>query len=525
MTQKTFYTGTKLENNTCYRFDPAHSHIFLDETVSANDPKYLTTTGGAVHLSRLDTAFYLHDLENVTLDFGGAVITLHGKIQPFLLDRCKNITIKNVTVAYERALYSELEILEHTDGVLRTRPYKHFPCRVENGYFIPYAKEWESRNVHSDGCLFMQAYEKSTRDGAGLMVIYLGEEIVELDSPPADNIPHIKVCDDGDDILFFGDFPENWDSSKSIVLEHEGRDISSAACYHSENIAFENYRILNGAGMGFYAVYTKNISLHAVKLCHDSLSHGIVSNAADGIHFVACKGKIELTDSIFEGTIDDALNIHANFYHTVRGEKNVIYARRSKLSHGLNAYSEVFGVGDEIAVYRGRTMEEKARFTVQEVRITGAWTIELVIDHPAEDLCEEDLIENLSTNPEIFFRNTRFAKSNAHLRLQTRGKAIVEDCYFTLPVLLTGDMNYWFEASPIKDLTIRHCTFAGERATIQIIPEFTATEAAPYYHSGIKILENTFDCHTPLVTRAASDITFLNNRASDGGTLEIVKNA
>lgn len=521
MREVRFDSRTVWESNTYYRFDPAQADIGPADTTSCFDKKYLTIPGGSVHATQLDTAFYLHDLENVTLDFGGAVITLHGKIQPFLLDRCRNITIKNVTVAYERALFSEFDILSRADGMLRTRPGKRFPCRVENGCLIPYAKEWESRDLHKNGCMFLQAYDKKTRDGAGLMVIYLGEQVVLQDSPPADNIPQIRVCADGDDILFFGDFPKSWDSTKSLVLEHEGRDISSAACYHSEHVTFERYRILNGAGMGIYAVYTTDLSLHEVRLYHDTFSHGIVTNAADGAHLVACKGQIRITDSVFEGTVDDALNVHANFYHTVQAKGTLIYARRSQQSHGLNAHSAVFGTGDEIAVYRGRTLEEKARFTVREMRITDDWTVQLTVDRPADMLCKEDIIENLSTNPELLIRGTRFDKSNANLRLQTRGKTVVENCFFTLPILLTGDMNYWFESSPTGDLSVRRCRFSDARATVRAIPEFSVTDNAPYYHHGITVEDCTFKSHVPLYAKACAGIRFLRNRAEDGKPLSV----
>ena len=41
-------------------------------------------------------------VKNITLDFGGATIVLHGKIQPFLLDGAENITIKNCNFQAEK---------------------------------------------------------------------------------------------------------------------------------------------------------------------------------------------------------------------------------------------------------------------------------------------------------------------------------------------------------------------------------------------------------------------------------------
>lgn len=521
MKQEPFHIKTTFRDDTYYVFDGENTHIRLSDTTRTVKKKYGTVCGGENLDGALDTAFVLCGLKHVTLDFGGAVLTLHGRIQPFLIDECEDITIKNVTVAYERAVFTELDVVSNSGTELRAKIKDKFPCRVEDGYFIPYAEEWEDRTLHIEKCHFLQAFDKTTHDGRGLMVMYLGENIVQPSSPPAPNIPHIRVRGEGDEIVFMGKFPKHWDDSMSIVIEHEPRDKSSVAMYHSKDITLENYRILNGAGMGFYAVYTENITLRGVKLFCDELSHGINTNSADAVHFVACKGTVTLTDSILEGMIDDALNVHANFYHVVQSKSHMICARRSELSHGLGAYTEVFGKGDTIAVYHGRTMEEKARFVIQDAHVTGEWTTELTVDGDTDGLCEEDIIENLSTNPALIFRNTRFAKANSHLRLQTRGKALIEHCDFTLPILLTGDMNYWFESSPINDLTVRDCTFRTPRAVIRICPEFTSTDAAPYYHRGVKILNNVFDNPTALVASHADGIRFLGNTSADGQELRI----
>ncbi len=516
MNKAAFEAGTKFEDNTYYEFNQKAKDIYKEKTTVVSDKKYLTIGGGEGKQKKLDTVFYLKGLKNVTLDFGGAVITIHGKMQPFIIDECSNITVKNVTVEYERSLFTELDIISRNGNELRARPRPKFPCRVENGNFIPYAKEWENTSIHSEGCIFIQAYDKKTRKGDGLAVIYLGENIVEQKSPPCDNIAHIRVKSDGEDIIFIGDLPGHWNEKDSIVLEHERRTVSSAAMYHSSDVTFENYRILNGGGMGFLAIRTNNITVDSARLEHDELSHGTVSNSADGIHFVACGGKIEIRDSIFEGMIDDALNIHSNFYQAEGTQNNKIFAFRSSASHNLNAHTNVFAPGDEIAVYKGSTMEEKQRFTVKNVQITGDWTIELTVDKSADGIIKNDLIENLTTNAQIHISNTRFAKANSHLRFQSRKKVVVENCEFELPILLTGDTNYWFESDPVTDITIKDCSFFGERACIRIIPIFEATEKESFYHSGIKVQNCSFESKIPLEAHYAKDILFEGNKFSDG---------
>lgn len=147
-----FNVNTEIKSNTYYVLDKTTAtDILKKQTTEAREKKYLTITyKGIEGVEALSTAFYLKDKENVTLDFGGAVITLHGLIQPFIIDNCTNITIKNVTVEYERANYTELDVIKHDGNELWCKPKEKFPCRVENGYFIPYSSTWEDRNVHKN---------------------------------------------------------------------------------------------------------------------------------------------------------------------------------------------------------------------------------------------------------------------------------------------------------------------------------------------------------------------------------------
>ena len=83
-------------------------------------------------------------------------------------------------------------------------------------------------------------------------------------------------------------------------------------------------------------------------------------------------------------------------------------------------------------------------------------------------------------------------------------------------ICLTGDKDYWYEGSPINDLTIRNCRFVGKRGRVVASPSFDVCAGAPYYHSGIKILNNTFDATMALDCSNCSDIVFEGNVNSAG---------
>mgnify|MGYP006864423003 CR=1 FL=1 len=81
--------GTALCSDTYYRFEGDILDVSLSDTQHITDRIYLSLT--AFHRGALDTAFYLHGLKNVVLDFGGATLFLRGRIQPFIVDECENI--------------------------------------------------------------------------------------------------------------------------------------------------------------------------------------------------------------------------------------------------------------------------------------------------------------------------------------------------------------------------------------------------------------------------------------------------
>jgi hypothetical protein len=123
------------ENNKEYRFD-GDVNVTLGDTVRLEEKIYR-----AIYSSEktwLDTAIYLKDVSNVTLDFGGATLYLRDDtIQPFVLDGCENVTIKNVVIEYERSLMDEIEIVEIKDGEIWCKQTeaqkKHFPMKAEDG--------------------------------------------------------------------------------------------------------------------------------------------------------------------------------------------------------------------------------------------------------------------------------------------------------------------------------------------------------------------------------------------------------
>ena len=518
---KHFDISTKFESNTEYRFTETMLRVDLSDTVHLEEKIYR-----AIYMSSktwLDTAIYLKGLSNVILDFDGATLYLtDDTIQPFVLDGCSNVTIKNVVIEYERSLMNEMDVIQIKGGEIwckqTEKQKKHFPMRVENGCLIPVSGKKEYPNAFKEP-MFFNLYDKYNQECRSMILVRIGTDLPYL---PKEQFPFYYsdlIAEQIDEfIVLRGDIPSGIPSNVTAAIAHSKRDVSSCFIIRSKNTVLENVRILNGAGMGILGMYSENIMLDGVKYCFDDRSHGIATNAADAVHLISCFGKVEIVNSVFEGMKDDALNIHCNYYTVSSVEKNVIHAKLQtdiQANPSVNAHYKMFDKGDVLAIYQGNTMRLKSNLTVARVEITGDFTADIHVEENIPALCDGDTIENLSIQADLHIKNSRFGKAGTHLRLQSRGEIMIENCECSLKVALTGDKNYWYEGSPINNLTIQNCRFYGERGMIAATPEFDVCPESPHYHSGIKIVRNTFDATTALALSSCKDILFEENLNSN----------
>ena len=523
---KSFDKTTKFESNTEYIFEGEVLSISVADTVRLEEKIYR-----AIYMSEktwLDTAIYLKDLSNVTLDFGGATLFLRDDtIQPFVLDGCKNITIKNVTIEYERSLLNEMDIVDVKDGEIWCRQTekqkKYFPLRAKNGFLIPVSGEKEYSDAFKEP-KFFNRYDRDTQELRKMLLIRIGTEFPRLTK---EQFPFryfdLAAEQIGDCIVLRGELPDGITPGVTCAITHSKRDVSSCFVICSENTVLENVRIINGAGMGILGMYSKNITLDGVRYCFDERSQGIATNAADAVHLISCFGKVEIVNSVFEGMKDDALNIHCNYYTVQSAENNVIHAKLKtdiQANPGVNAHYKMFDKGDTLAIYRGSTTLLKQMLRIEKIEITGDFTADIYCDGDLSVLDEGDTLENLSTQADLHIKNCRFGKAGTHLRLQTRGKVLIEDCECSLIIVLPGDKNYWYEGSPINDLIIKNCRFIGKRGMILAMPSFEVCDESLYYHSGIKVIGNTFDVINALDFYRCQNILFEGNVNNAGLSFE-----
>ncbi len=516
--------GRLTESDTLYRADRALYSVQETDCAVVTNPYCVNFFYET--LPQLHSAVYAERLQNVVVDFGGATLHLNGNLQPINFFRCENIRLCNVNIEYDRGLFSEASVLEVGADYARVHFPEEFPCRVEDGRLIPYGNYWEDDHLF-ERQMFFQFFDPVTADGLGLSLGIVGPRI-----PPKQdrcfNPAHYVVEQDGDDVIFRmanrdETLPDVWKVGSTLVIEHGGRFYPGVILQSCRNVTLENVRLINTNSMGILPLHCENVCMRRLHLMRDERSHGIVSNSADAVHGIANSGDFLIEDSVFENMLDDALNIHGQFLVVTACVGNRLTARIT--SHSITQYCNLVDVGDELAIHAETTMVTRSTHRVTAVRLVDPYTAEITLDGVPNHVCVNDLVENLSGNCRLTLRRCRFAKANSHLRFQTRGRVLVEDCVTELPFLLTGDANFWFESSPCCDFTVRNTYFAKERAILDSCPEFTPCAAEPYYHKHITVENCLFIHETPLKARCTDDIQFHANRQVFGRpmTLETVK--
>lgn len=502
--KKEFKLGMEFESNTEYFFTQSELNVHLSDTVIASDDRYVALR--AHDTKEFNVFALIKDKENITIDFGGAILVMHGRIQPFLIDNSRNITIKNCCVTYQRPPLTEALILETTPEYARLRLNDNCTCRIKDGRLVPYCDTWENNRLNYRG-YFFQVFDKETRKGCGLGLGVMGNTIISDPKWPYNPDKYV-VEEDGDDIILKGTIHDFYKPGRVLVITHETRSLSSVFMIDTKGVTLYNYRILLGCGMGIYAYRAEDITLDGLCLTYDEKSPCLIANAADAIHTFGTSGKFVIKNTTIEGTIDDAVNIHSNFRTVKSASGNEIISNLASCE--LQA-TDLYRAGDEIAVYNGNTMDRVATYTIKGIETVDKTTKKFILEQPVAEHSEGDLIENLTANCNVTIENSVFGKANTHLRLQSRGKVVIRNCETELPLLLSGDTSYWFESGPLTDFTVENCKFIGERAMVWLKSEVMPSEENPYYHKNLKIINNEFETTVPLSGGYADGIVFKGN--------------
>ena len=325
-----------------------------------------------------------------------------------------------------------------------------------------------------------------------------------------------------------------------FVMRGAGRPTPGIFLSHNVNTRLENIRVHYAEGMGLLAQLCENITLEKFNVClKGSDDPRYFTTQADATHFSGCKGKIVSCNGLYEGMMDDAINVHGTYLKVIKKVDDRTLVGR--YMHGQSWGFEWGRPGDDVQIIRSRTMElvgdtnRIASIRPYDRETTkGAREFLITFEKPLEQTIGAEGswgLENLTWAPEVLFSGNLIRNNRARGALfSTPRPTVVENNTFDhtsgTAILLCGDCNGWFETGACRNVMIRNNRFINAltslyqftNAVISIYPEIPDLEnQQSYFHGGknggIVIENNTFDTFDApiLYAKSVDGLVFRNN--------------
>ena len=465
----------------------------------------------------------LEDMKNLTLDGQGSEFVFHGRMLPVSLLRSENCLLKNFSIDFENPHIAQVKIVENDpqDGIV-FEPAPWVDYRIaKDSIFEAYGEGWTMR--HSWGIAF---------DGDTKHLVYNTSDI-GCPTKGASEVAPRRIHAPG------------WKDARlvpgtEVAMRGWGRPTPGIFLSHDVNTTIENVKVHYAEGMGLLAQLCENITLEKFGVClKGDADPRYFTTQADATHFSGCKGKIVSCNGLYEGMMDDAINVHGTYLKVVKRVDDRTLVGR--YMHGQSWGFEWGCPGDEVQFIRSNTMELVGKQNkiisirpYDKEQTEGAREFLITFQEPVDQVINEQSgfgIENLTWTPEVLFSGNVIRNNRARGSLfSTPRKTIVENNLFDhtsgAAILLCGDCNGWFETGACRHVIIRKNRFVNAltnlfqftNAVISIYPEIPDLKGQQqYFHGGpeggIVIEDNEFETFDApiLYAKSVDGLVFRNN--------------
>ena len=449
----------------------------------------------------------LEDMKNLTLDGQGSEFVFHGRMLPVSLLRSENCLLKNFSIDFENPHIAQVKIVENDpqDGIV-FEPAPWVDYRIaKDSIFEAYGEGWTMR--HSWGIAF---------DGDTKHLVYNTSDI-GCPTKGASEVAPRRIHAPG------------WKDARLVpgtvvAMRGWGRPTPGIFLSHDVNTTIENVKVHYAEGMGLLAQLCENITLEKFGVClKGDADPRYFTTQADATHFSGCKGKIVSCNGLYEGMMDDAINVHGTYLKVVKRVDDRTLVGR--YMHGQSwGFEELVGKQNKIISIRPYDKEQTE----------GAREFLITFQEPVDQVINEQSgfgIENLTWTPEVLFSGNVIRNNRARGSLfSTPRKTIVENNLFDhtsgAAILLCGDCNGWFETGACRHVIIRKNRFVNAltnlfqftNAVISIYPEIPDLKGQQqYFHGGpeggIVIEDNEFETFDApiLYAKSVDGLVFRNN--------------
>ncbi|MBR7099080.1 MAG: right-handed parallel beta-helix repeat-containing protein, partial [Clostridia bacterium] len=253
-------------------------------------------------------AIRIEDMKNVTVDGGGSLFMLHGRMGGFFAIHSENVTFKNFTIDMQVPTVIDVTIEESAGehSVIAHIPECYvYEVREKDIVFYgdnsPYTEKpyWEL--THST---FAPRTQK--RDLATGVTRRIMEKMLLTNATSVEKLENHRVR------ITYAAASDAPAPGTVIQMRRNDRDVTGAYFWDCKNVVARNIDVGFMHGFGICAQTTENITLEGVRFKTLPGKGTFSTCTADQVHLVSCYGDIIINNCYFENPHDDPINVHGH---------------------------------------------------------------------------------------------------------------------------------------------------------------------------------------------------------------------
>lgn len=442
-------------------------------------------------------------LKDFTLRADGCRFVFHGEMLPVLLQDSEGTTCRGFSISYATPFSAEGKIVA-VDGdstTLDFDPAANPPWKVQNNRFFLNGENG--------------AYAPHSA------IVFREDGMIAPTGKRGDVIWNATVQQtEGTRVRF------HWNAAEkglrcgdTLILRNTSRPNPAIVLYRAKQTTLANIVFHDSQGMALLAQRSKDIHITGGGcICAPGRKHTV---SADACHFSNCSGDVVVENALFEGMMDDAINVHATSLRIEDISDDRLHLTLRYVHRQAYGF-ETFLAGENMRFIRAATLENANKTArVLAVESSDPKVLQITLASPVpEGLVKGDAVENADWHPRVVFRNNTVRNNRARGALFTTPKPVlVERNRFIhssgSAILLAGDAAGWYESGACSDVIIRDNIFDHNltavyqftNGIISICPEIARPqEQKQRYHHHIRIQGNTFRTHrVPLLYAISAD--------------------
>ncbi|GAA4806886.1 right-handed parallel beta-helix repeat-containing protein [Olivibacter ginsenosidimutans] len=481
--------------------DKMLERTYFESNTTDNNPKRL--------------AIFIETMQHLTIDGKGSSFVFHDRIQPITIEKSEQIVIKNLAIDWEFPLTAQALVVDTNSNYLDiSLDAKQYPYSIVDGKIIFSAEGWKgvitgvmevdketnliAYNTGDNPSALGSGWQKYTAEK-------LGKDIVRL---------HYA-------------FKRKPAKGNILILRHNDRDHALMFINESRNVHIQDVNAYHCAGLGILSQYAENVSFERVNIVPNKTKGRYFSGHDDGLHFSNCRGTIKVEACMFEGLMDDPINVHGTYVRIIRklGSNKLLCRFMEHMSTGMPWAR----AGENIAFIDNTSMKTVGNTTVQAFKQISTTDFELTLTSAIPSTIQEGFgLENMDWTPTVLIRTSTFGGNRARGVLVSTPKSIrIEHNVFKSSgsaVLIAGDVNSWYESGAVTDCLIKGNKFLSScnnslyqftEAIISIFPEIPVmNEQTDRYHRNIRMEDNVFFAfdYPILFAQSVDGLSFKHNQ-------------